>query len=121
MLAIEQMQTDINILDQFHKQKKKNMDEQELEKKIHDYIRNLYKAEYKGRLGVSLNNGVYSLCLGIPSYDRPTYISLQTDSEQEFLDYICDELKNRNYLRIYFYSIKRTDKHLPKAKVNGKI
>lgn len=81
----------------------------ELEQKIHDYIKALYKAEYKGRLEVTQEDDIYALTLGIPSYDIPTTISLQTDKEEEFLKYICEELRVRNFMRVYFYSIKRTD------------
>lgn len=46
----------------------KEIDNKELVEKIHDYIRNLYKAEYNGRLEVVNENGMYTLILGVPNY-----------------------------------------------------
>lgn len=79
----------------------------DLEDKIHDYIRNLYKKEFIGELIVTYKDGIYELSLGIPVADIPTKISLQTDDEEEFLKYICNELKSRNYNRVEYFVIKR--------------
>lgn len=79
----------------------------ELEEKIHDYIKNLYKKEFIGLLQVKKINDIYELTLGIPVEDIPTKISLQTDSEEEFLEYVCDELKKRNYIRTQYFTVKR--------------
>lgn len=86
----------------------------ELENKIHDYIKNLYKRKFTGSLKVKKENGVYQLLIGIPVEDIPTSISLQTDSEEEFLKYVCDELKARNYLRTQYFTIKRVEHGLHK-------
>ena len=95
------------------------MDVTELEAKIHGFIINLYKAKYKGRLNVKYDKGIYTLILGIPNEMIPTSISLQTDDPQEFLDYICDELKKRNYMRVYFYQVRRTE-NLTKNEIQRK-
>lgn len=87
------------------------MNNKELEKKIHDFIVKIYKAEYIGRLEVSNQNGMYTLLLGVPSPDFPTTITLQTDDPKEFLAYIEDELKNRDYMRVYYYNVKRKQKN----------
>ena len=89
----------------------KEIDNKELVEKIHDYIRNLYKAEYNGRLEVINENGMYTLILGVPNYLWPTNITLQTTDSEEFLDFVCNELKTRNYLRVYFYKVIRKEKN----------
>lgn len=85
------------------------MSNKTLESKIHDLIKKLYKAEYKGSLEVGNKNGIYTLKLGVPSPASATQISLQTDSEKEFLDYLEKELRNRDYMRVHYYSIKRKE------------
>lgn len=82
---------------------------EELENKIRDCIISLYSATYNRRLEVLLKNGIYTLVLGIPDDLIPTSISLQTDDPQEFIDFICEELRTRNYMRIYFYQVRRKD------------
>lgn len=84
------------------------MSTEELENMIHECIKTLYSATYNRRLEVNHDNGVYSLVLGIPDDVMPTTISLQTNDPQVFLDYIYNELKNRNYMKVYFYQVRRT-------------
>jgi hypothetical protein len=90
---------------------------EELIQKIRDYIRNKYKAEYKNRLEVKFENGIYTLLLGIPNDLIPTTISLQTNDPQEFLDFIYEELRTRNYMRTYFYQVRRKDTKLTKYEI----
>lgn len=85
------------------------MQTEELESKIRDYIANVYKATYNKRLEVVYKNGIYTLILGVPDDVIPTSISIQTEDPQEFLDYIYEELRIRNYMRIYFYQVRRKD------------
>lgn len=85
------------------------MQTEELESKIRDCIISLYEATYNRRLEVKHENGIYTLILGIPDDVIPTSISIQTEDPQEFLDYVCSELKIRNYMRIYFYQVRRKD------------
>ena len=80
-----------------------------LRQQILDYIVNLYKANYTGPMKVTNENGLYTLMLGIPNIDTPTFISLQTDSSEEFLKYVFDELRTRNYMRVYFYKVNRNE------------
>lgn len=82
---------------------------QELEQKIHDFIRTNYEAIYDGLLRVTKKEDIYTLVLGVPSYMSPTTISCQANSDEEFLDYIYKELTVRNYVRIYFYRGSRTE------------
>lgn len=90
---------------------------EELIQKIRDYIRNKYKAEYKNRLEVKFENGIYTLLLGVPNDLIPTTISLQTNDPQEFLDFIYEELRTRNYMRTYFYQVRRKDTKLTKYEI----
>ena len=85
------------------------MRDEELEKKIHDCIIKLYNAKYTGRLEVIKNVGYYTLILGIPSYMLPTHIGLQTDDPEEFLSYVEEQLRESNFMRVYFYKIIRRD------------
>lgn len=83
----------------------------ELEKKIVDYMNNWYKVEYTDYIEVTNENGIYSVALGIPTYLQPTYISLQTNDSNMFLDYVFKELRTRNYIRNYYYKIVKNETH----------
>jgi len=85
------------------------MTNQELEQEIHDYIKTLYNAEYVGFMEVLNEDGIYSLALGIPSYMTRTNIAIATESEVEFLNYIKEELRTRNYMRLMIYNVTRTN------------
>jgi hypothetical protein len=45
--------------------------------------------------------------MGLPSYMLPTTISLECSSDDDFLNYIYNELKVRNYMRLDIYKVKR--------------
>jgi len=85
------------------------MRRKDLENKIHDYIKNLYKAEYIGLLRVEQEGISYVFTLGMPSYMVPTTIGYDTESDQEFLDFIYEELRTRNYMRLEIYKVIRTN------------
>lgn len=91
----------------------------ELETKIHEYIEHLYKAKFTNRLEVNHSNGIFELILGLPVDDIPTTISLQTDDEEKFLEYVCNELKSRNYLRIKFLNVKRVEHGIHEKRRKG--
>jgi len=76
------------------------MQEQELVQKIHDFIKETYKAEYIGYLNVEKLNPGYKFSIGIPSYMSPTVLINYCETDEEFLDYIYSELKSRNYMRV---------------------
>lgn len=80
----------------------------ELEETIKGYIKELYKAEYKGYLKVELLNPGYKLKLGIPSYMIQTSIACNYETDAEFLAYIKQELASRNYIRQDVYKTVRT-------------
>lgn len=84
------------------------MDVTELTQKILDYITEFYKAEYTGYILVTKEGTKYVLALGIPSYMYLTTISGEFTSDEDFLDYIYEELRIRNYIRVYFYKVIRT-------------
>ena len=81
----------------------------ELEKKINDFITTTYKATYNGLLEVHKENTQYMFILGVPSYMSPTTISIDTEDEEIFLEYIYSELKVRNYMKVYFYKVIKKD------------
>lgn len=89
------------------------MEEAELEQVISDYLTTLYNCTYNGLLEVtkqSLDEGwLYTLSLGIPSYMCKTTISGEFQSDIEFIDYIKEEIRTRNYVKVYFYKVNRTE------------
>ena len=99
------------------------MNELELEQAILDYIKINYKAEYTGFLKVekfpstytefignpSNNPGPgYRMSIGIPNYMFPTTIACDFETDEEFLNYVYEEFRTRNYMRVYFYKVVRT-------------
>ena len=84
------------------------MSELELEQQIHEWIRNHYKAVYVGLLTVEKTDYGYCFSIGIPSYLYPTIISCEYSSDEDFLNFIYEELRTRNYMRTYFYNVTRT-------------
>lgn len=83
------------------------MEELELEQKILDYIKTIYNAEYIGLLKVKKLNPGYQLTIGLPSYMFPTTISSDHTTDEDFLNYIYEEVRVRNYLRVEFYKVIR--------------
>jgi hypothetical protein len=83
------------------------MNEAELAQAILDYIKTEYKAEYTGSIKVTKDKGIYSFIIGVPSYMFPTLLSGDFETDEDFLDYIKEELRIRNYMRVYFYEVKR--------------
>lgn len=83
------------------------MERTELVQMILDYIKSLYKAEYKGSINVTQNGTTYRLNIGLPSYMNPTSVAYDANSDEEFMDFIKEELRTRNYMRVYFYQVNR--------------
>lgn len=83
------------------------MHQPELANKIRDYIKDFYNAEYIGFMDVEKNDNTYIFSIGIPSYMMPTKISIDCESDQEFLDFIYSELRSRNYIRLEIYKVLR--------------
>lgn len=80
-----------------------------LENVILDYIKTLYNAEYVGYLRVFQEDDSYTLQIGLPSYMTLTNISRDSASDTEFLDFIKEEFRTRNYMRQDIYKVIRTN------------
>lgn len=83
------------------------MSEQELVQKIRDYIKTWYNAEYTGLLKVIKDPPRYTWAIGLPSYMMPTTISIDCETDDEFLDYVYSEIRSRNYIRLEIYKVLR--------------
>lgn len=83
------------------------MDEVELAQTIRDYIKLLYKAEYTGLIRVDKLNPGYRCVLGIPSYMVQTSFAIDCETDDEFLKYVYEELRVRNYVRQEVYRVLR--------------
>lgn len=83
------------------------MTELELQTKILDFFKTHYNACYIGYLEVIRNDTFYTFKIGIPSYMYPTVIQGDFNNDDDFLEFIYDEMKIRNYMRIYFYKTQR--------------
>ena len=83
------------------------MQRADLEQKILDYIKTLYKAEYTGLLEVTQDNDAYVFRIGLPSYMATTRIMGDFSSDDDFLNHIYEELRTRNYMRLDIYRIVR--------------
>lgn len=91
----------------------------ELEEQILDYIKTLYNATYIGVLTVDQEDQVdpvtqevqrrYIFLMGVPSYMVPTTNIINIDTDEEFIDYIFEELRTRNWMKIEKYQVKRTN------------
>lgn len=84
------------------------MNNLELIAKILDYIKELYSAEYKGFIEIKKVDSIYVLSIGIPNYMIPTTMSGEFENDEEFLNYVYEELRIKNYMRVYFYEVLRT-------------
>lgn len=51
---------------------------------------------------------MYTLVLGIPSYMARTFISCDSETDENFLNYVYLELASRNYIRQDTYKVVRT-------------
>lgn len=81
----------------------------ELEQEILDYIVTLYNADYIGFLRVYQTDTSYTMELGMPSYMTRTNISCDADNDSDFMDFIKEELRTRNYMRLDIYKINRNN------------
>lgn len=84
------------------------MNTEELKEKVLEMIQVLYNAEFTGFIKVVKNTETsYSLILGLPTYLEPSTISCDAESDEQFLQFVEDELKKRNYMRVYMYKVIR--------------
>jgi len=68
-----------------------------------------YNAEYTGLIEVHKLDPGYKCVLGIPSYMAQTILTIDTDDENEFLEYIYLEIRKRNYIRKEVYKVVRME------------
>lgn len=76
---------------------------------ILDYILTLYRAEYIGRLEVYQDGETYMFLIGVPSYMVPTTNFYEATTDEDFLTYIFEELRTRNFMKIDKYKVIRTN------------
>lgn len=86
------------------------MNDQELTQAIRDYIKSLYSANYNGYLKAEKVDSEYKMSIGVPSYMFPTVIAGNFDSDEDFLNYIYEELRTRNYMKQDHYKVVKLDK-----------
>ena len=79
----------------------------ELKEAILAYMKEWYKAEYIGYSEVIKDGTIYSFILGIPNYYSATIISGDFNTDEEFLEYIFKELRERNFMRQDYYKVLR--------------
>ncbi len=78
------------------------MTTEDLEQLTLEYIQNLYKRKYIGKIKVvKLNPIGYSVKLGLISIDQPISIYAELEDEQ-FLKFLKQELKDRRLSSTYF-------------------
>lgn len=75
-----------------------------LTKEIRKIIWNLYKVFFKGKLEVHKTDSGYTLVLGIPSNDRPSFIDVQ-GTKEDFLKYIQKDFKDNKRIWIDFKQV----------------
>lgn len=79
----------------------------ELKEAILAYIKEWYKAEYIGYSEVTKTGTIYSFIIGIPNYYSATIISGDFSTDEEFLEYVFKELRERNFMRQDYYKVVR--------------
>lgn len=95
------------------------MQRPDLVQQILDYIETLYKAKYVGLIEVEQLNDIdpvtqetqvsYKFKLGVPAYMIPTVTIINVDNDDAFLDFIYEDLRVRNYMKIDKYKVIRTE------------
>lgn len=71
-------------------------------------MKTLYSMDYSGLFKITYANGFYEFRIGLPSYMTGTNVTLETDSEEEFVKYLKEEIRTRNYARQLYYKVIRT-------------
>lgn len=77
-----------------------------LEKEILEIINDATDSEYIGKLQVVVDDGFYTLKLYLNLEMVPMIISYQ-GTEQEFKDFIYEEMKNRKLQKVFRYEVLR--------------
>lgn len=75
----------------------------ELEVAIGDFFKELYKAEYVGKMKLEvLPIGGYKLTLALNNVERPVIFSYEGD-EKKFLKFVREELRSRHWGDMHYY------------------
>ncbi len=75
---------------------------QDLEQVIHEYIRDIYKKEYIGKISIQKLNPVgYCIKLGMDVPEKPTTIYAELEDDK-FLKFLKREIKDRLYNLVYY-------------------
>lgn len=73
------------------------MNIQDLEQVIRDYLRDIYKKEYIGKMTVEAINPIgYKISLGLGVSNRPTIIYAELE-DKAFLKFLKQELRDRRF------------------------
>lgn len=83
------------------------MSTKEIEQEILKRIRDLYSADFTGYLAVIKDNNSYTLKIGLPTYLEATGISADCDTDEDFISFVIEEFRKRNYMRVYIYKVIR--------------
>lgn len=80
----------------------------ELEQVIREYIRDIYKKEYIGKLWIQkLNPKGYYIKLGLNTPDQPLVIYGEMEDE-DFLKFLKRELKDKRFNLVYYGGLQLT-------------
>lgn len=85
-----------------------------LEDKIFKFIESEYEATFLGKVKVDItteeNQPIeYTLGLILSNYMIPLYISMQTNDEDKFYNYVCKELQQRNLSVVKYFKLIKND------------
>lgn len=84
------------------------MTEQELEQVIREYLLDIYKAKYIGKIGIKkLSPFGYQISLGTNTPECPDIIYAEL-KDREFLKFLKEELKHRRFNTIFCGKLFKT-------------
>lgn len=87
------------------------MTTQELEQVIREYIADIYKLEYIGKIFIEkLEPTGYSVKLGLDAPHKPSTIYAELE-DNEFLKFLKQEIKNRRFNLVDYGLLKLTECH----------
>lgn len=87
------------------------MTKEEFEKSIHDFIECKYKCKFVGRTEIfkeQIDTNLYEYTFNwyIDSNVVPIPIIMQCATEEEFLDYVKQQIVSRNLIRVSYHKMK---------------
>lgn len=94
------------------------MTTEELKQVILDYIKDIYKAEYVGKIEVEELNPGYKVSLYIHGDEVP--ISIMADlPEDDFINFIKEEIRSRKLIKNDYWKIKKVYTYEEILEANG--